>query len=119
MHPLFILALSECPIGSAFDWMLRAFGVAAIIWAFFNGIRSLIVKKPAAANPLPAPAPSPVRQQAAADTAQEIPPEIVAVIAGAVHYIMGRPQRIISLKKVDPSWEKSGRQSVLTSHKIR
>ena len=124
MHPLFILAQSECPSGSAIDWMLRAIGVAAIIWAFFNGIRSLFLKKPepapAAATPAPAPA-APVRQQApaAVDNAQEIPPEIVAVIASAVHFIMGHPLRIISLKRVDPSWEKSGRQSILTSHKIR
>jgi|GEM_PF-2268202 len=129
MSPLYFLALSECPSGSALDWMLRAIGVAAIIWAFFNGVRSLIVKKPTAANPAPAPAPLPaivpVPQQApsAADTtpeiSQDIPQEIVAVIASAVHYIIGHPHRIISLKRVDPSWEKSGRQSILTSHKIR
>ena len=49
-----------------------------------------------------------------------IPPEIVAVIAAAVATATGnQPVRIVSIKPMSTSWEKSGRQSVLTSHRIR
>lgn len=49
-----------------------------------------------------------------------IPPEIVAVIAAAVASINhGRKLHIISIKPMSTSWERAGRQSVLTSHRIR
>ncbi len=117
MHLLPFLAQSECSGGSALDWMLRAIGVAAIVWAFFNGLRSLLVKKTAAAAPTPVTVnPHPIP---AASIEQDIPPEIVVAIAAAVHFVSTRSHRIISMKRVDPAWEKSGRQSVLTSHRIR
>ncbi len=62
---------------------------------------------PAAARPVPAPADD------------EIAPEIVAIIAAAVAIATGRSGRIVAIKKVDMAWEKAGRQSVLSSHKIR
>lgn len=62
---------------------------------------------PAAARPAPAPA------------HDEIAPEIVAIIAAAVAIATGRSGRIVAIKKVDMAWEKAGRQSVLSSHKIR
>ena len=105
--------------GSPFDDMLRLIGVAAIVWAFFNGIRSLMSKsggagRPAEAPPVPVSSGSnEVRQDAG------IPPEIVAVIAAAVHAVTGSKRRIVSIQKIDTSWEKAGRQSVLTSHRIR
>lgn len=48
-----------------------------------------------------------------------IPLEIVAVIAAAVATMTGGSQRIISIKPMSTSWERAGRQSVLTSHRIR
>lgn len=52
--------------------------------------------------------------------AADIPPEIVAVIAAAVASITGnKPVHIISIKPMSTSWERAGRQSVLTSHRIR
>lgn len=49
-----------------------------------------------------------------------IAPEIVAVIAAAVATVSGnRPVRIVSIKPMSTSWERAGRQSVLTSHRIR
>jgi Na+-transporting methylmalonyl-CoA/oxaloacetate decarboxylase gamma subunit len=49
-----------------------------------------------------------------------MPPEIVAVIAAAVATTTGdQPVRIVSIKPMSTSWEKAGRQSVLTSHRIR
>lgn len=48
-----------------------------------------------------------------------ITPELVAIIAAAVASYTGGRQRVISIKPVSTSWEKAGRQSVLTSHRIR
>lgn len=48
-----------------------------------------------------------------------IPPEIVAVIAAAVSVTIGQKVRIVSIKPMSTQWERAGRQSVLTSHRIR
>ncbi len=53
-------------------------------------------------------------------SAAGIPPEIVAVIAAAVASMnQGRKLHIVSIKPMSTSWERAGRQSVLTSHRIR
>ena len=119
MHPLTILATSTSG-GSALDDMLRLIGMAAIVYAFFAGIKSLIRKPethPArqAATPT-APA---VVATAPAAAHEGISPEIIAVIAAAVATVTGKSHRIISIKPMSSSWERAGRQSVLTSHRIR
>lgn len=138
MHLLPILALSGNPGGSAFDEMLRLIGIAAIVFAFFKGIKSLITKpaSPVAAPqqqsaPVPAPvAAKPVEQAPVATKAQEpapapaaqddaIAPEIIAAIAAAVACFIGPSHRIVSIKRQSTTWERAGRQSVLTSHRIR
>lgn len=48
-----------------------------------------------------------------------IAPEIVAAIAAAVASVTGPQYRIIAIKPQSSSWERAGRQSVLTSHRIR
>jgi len=48
-----------------------------------------------------------------------IPPEVVAVIAAAVHTAVGKGHKIVAIKPQDSNWEKAGRQSVLGSHRIR
>jgi Na+-transporting methylmalonyl-CoA/oxaloacetate decarboxylase gamma subunit len=48
-----------------------------------------------------------------------VPPEIAAVIAAAVASMSGGSRRVISIKPMDLSWEKAGRQAVLYSHRIR
>jgi hypothetical protein len=48
-----------------------------------------------------------------------IAPEIIAAIAAAVATVTGKSHRIISIKPMSTSWEKAGRHSVLTSHRIR
>ena len=50
---------------------------------------------------------------------KSIAPEIVAIIAAAVATATGQAHRIISIKPMSTSWERAGRQSVLTSHRIR
>ncbi len=78
-----------------------------------------------ATTPQPAPPPPPAAVPAASAPAASapdpnvIPPEIVAVIAAAVAACAGRNIRIVSIKPTSSSWERAGRQSVLTSHRIR
>lgn len=107
-----MFALSAPASGSALDDMLRLIGIAAIVLAFFKGIKLLIAKpaeKPARGRPSPAP---PSRDG-------EVTPEIIVAIAAAISTVAGKSQRIISIKPMSTSWEKAGRQSVLSSHRIR
>jgi hypothetical protein len=112
---------------SAFDDMLRLIGVAAIIHVTFKGIRSLM-HQPSAAAPETESSPAPVQPIVAAAPAasvvshsheETISPEIVAVIAAAISSFTDSPHRIVSIRHQSSSWELAGRQSVLTSHKIR
>jgi hypothetical protein len=134
MNPCSILA-EIGPIGSTgFDDMLRLIGIAAIIVAVFRGIRSLMVKPAPPVSPAAAAPPQPVAAiqetppaaAAPAKTpppakpdADEIAPEIIAAIAAAVACYVNQSHRIISIKPQSTTWEKAGRQAVLTSHRIR
>ena len=137
MHLLTLLALTANPGGSALDDMLRAIGVAAIVWAFFKGLKSLVTK-PAAPTPTTTPAPAPVAVVAAPTPAplpvavaspvvnapptaqpEGLAPEIIALIAAAVTTVLGSAHRIVSIKSQSSHWEMAGRQSILTSHRIR
>lgn len=132
MHLLPLLAQATNPDGSALDWMLRAIGVAAIIWAFFKGLKSLVAKPTApppapvaavaAPTPAPLPAPvgaAPVTSAPLADQPEGLAPEVIALIAAAVTTVLGSAHRIVSIKSQSSHWEMAGRQSVLTSHRIR
>lgn len=107
--------------------MLMVMLTLAILWGLCASVAKLIhVLGPApvaAAAPVKAAA-APVKAAAAPIPAttprpEAIPPEIVAVIAAAVVTVTGPSRRIISIRSQSTSWEKSGRQSVLTSHRIR
>ena len=102
--------------------------VVMVTLAFLWGVCALtaaIIKSLQGAPKVPQipPAPARVPAQAAAAEATDssaITPEIVAVIAAAVATIAGKqPVRIVSIKPMSTSWERAGRQSVLTSHRIR
>jgi hypothetical protein len=115
--------LSLLGASSVFDEMLRLIGIAAIIHAFFKGVKSLMPTPAVATAPAPvvaAPPPAPVVQQAAPEAFDEaIPPEIVAIIAAAVASVTDSAHRIVSIKRQSSTWERAGRQSILTSHRIR
>lgn len=61
----------------------------------------------------------PPKNQSSPPGAEEIPPETIAIIAAAVTAFVGSAVQIISIKPMNPSWERAGRQSVFTSHRIR
>ena len=126
MHLLSILALAQNPGGSAFNEMLRLFGIAAVVFAFFKGLKLLITRPATPPHPAAAPVTAEMPQPAPV-AAAGIAPEILAVIAAAVATVTGpshrivaiTSHRIVTLKQQAPHWEKAGRQSVLTSHQIR
>jgi Na+-transporting methylmalonyl-CoA/oxaloacetate decarboxylase gamma subunit len=108
LHHMLALAGS-----SGFDDMLRLFGIAAILHVLFKGIQSLV------ARPAPSSPPAPKATSTPAEPDESISPEIIAVIAAAVACHTGQAQRVVSIKRQSSSWELVGRQSVLTSHRIR
>jgi hypothetical protein len=116
----------------------------AILWGITAAVAKIVTilhakqtaPVPAPAAVPPAAAPSPVASStpaadavpvaviaaavaAAYENEQIVPSEIAAVIAAAVACMSGGTRRIISIKPMDMSWEKAGRQSVLYSHRIR
>jgi Na+-transporting methylmalonyl-CoA/oxaloacetate decarboxylase gamma subunit len=99
--------------------MLMVMATLTILWGVCVVTAKLVQilipeNKPAApAAPSPA-APAPVEKNDPV-----IAPEIVAVIAAAVAACTGGKVRIVSIKPTSSSWERAGRQSVLTSHRIR
>ncbi|MEO5713349.1 MAG: hypothetical protein ABIT37_07655 [Luteolibacter sp.] len=109
-----VIALLEHLGSSAFDDMLRLIGIAAIISVVFKGIRSFANKQSAA----PA-VTSPPTATVKPNVPEEISPEIIAIIAVAISCFTSQPHRIVSIKRQSTSWEKAGRQSVLSSHRIR
>ncbi len=119
MHLLPSLILAQTSGGgSAFDEMLRLIGIAAIVFAFFKGIRLLLPKHPATPAAAQTAGP-PAGGAATAAPAEATSPELLAVIAAAVATTTTNRHRIISIKRHSSHWEKAGRQSVLTSHRIR
>ncbi|HEX5790275.1 MAG TPA: OadG family protein [Luteolibacter sp.] len=106
--------------------MLVVMVALAILWGICAATGWLTYRLMPAARPKSAdssPKPSqPAAEPQAKDIAEdpnEISPEILAVIAAAVATTVGKPHRIISIKPMSTSWERAGRQSVLTSHRIR
>jgi hypothetical protein len=104
--------------------MLMVMVTLAFLWGVCALTAVLVKALLPESKPVPqtaASAPTPVP---AATTAPEvvdigIAPEIVAAIAAAVASCTGPSHRIISIKPQSTTWERAGRQSILTSHRIR
>jgi hypothetical protein len=118
MHLLPIIALLETADISILDEMLRLIGIAAILFVLFKGIKSLITKPaaPAALDSSLTAAPGVSHSPAPAEV---ITSEVLAVIAAAVATVSDSSRRIVSIKSYNTQWEKAGRLSNLTSHRIR
>ncbi len=104
--------------------MLMVMVTLAVLWGVCALTASLVKlllpeAKPTARTTAAAPAPKPAAA-APEPAGSGIAPEIVAVIAAAVATVTrDQPVRIVSIKPMSTSWERAGRQSVLTSHRIR
>lgn len=131
MHPLqttLIHAFASCPLG--IGTMTLIVLVAALLLAahrlcgILAEINKTLAKPHSAAQ---AQITAPVEMKTAADAKAPAPPahtdgltpEIIAAISAAIITVVGKSHRIISIKPMSSSWERAGRQSVLTSHRIR
>jgi glutaconyl-CoA decarboxylase len=126
MHFIPILAVAEKASTSILDalphlaGMLMVMLTLAILWGVCAITAKLVqmFAPEAAAAPVARPAAKPAGAPQPTEPAG-VTPEIVAVIAAAVATVTGQSHRIISIKPMSTSWEKAGRHSVLTSHRIR
>lgn len=93
--------------------LLALMTVASVI------LRKLFPYQPPAPPAAAAPAPVPVRSAPKAGPVDAIEPEVLAAIAAAVATTLDGSHRVVSIRQKTGSWEKAGRQSVLSSHRIR
>jgi glutaconyl-CoA decarboxylase len=133
MHAILLLASTEDAAHSHsiidalphMAGMLMVMVTLAVLWGVCALTAKLVAtfipeKKTAPPAPAKAPPPPVATPAAAVATDSGIAPEIVAVIAAAVATVTrDQPVRIVSIKPMSTSWERAGRQSVLTSHRIR
>lgn len=103
--------------------MLMVLVTLTILWGVCATTAKLVQilipeSKPSVAN-VAAPAKPPATVKKPEPHADFIAPEVVAVIAAAVSATLGPKVHIISIKPSSTQWERAGRQSVLTSHRIR
>ncbi len=120
MHPLNLFAaVMATSVTSLFDTLVHWVGTGiigiSIIWSAYCLLTYLMKRL----SPVELPAITPARAAPSPVAPAAIPPQTVAVIAAAVHYMLGEKHKIISIKPQDSSWEKAGRQAVLSSHRIR
>lgn len=122
MNPLFLpIAAAEASAVHYLGGMLMVILTLTALLVLMT-LSSLILRKlfPYEAPPAPAPSALASTSQAAKDGNHEgIEPEVVAAIAAAVATTLGSNHRVVSIKQKAGSWEKAGRQSILSSHRIR
>lgn len=97
---------------------LVVFLTLAILWGVC-ALTAWLVKTLVPAAVLEPAAPAVARATEPVSAAGSVPPEIVAVIAAAIHTAVGKEHKIVAIKPQASSWEKAGRQSVLGSHRVR
>ncbi len=103
------------------DILLIVFLTVAVVWLLIDARRNLIatygggVAPAAVAAPVSAPATRPA-------PAGQPTPEILAVIAAAVHTALGRSARIVSIAADDDDaqiWAVEGRRAIYATRKVR
>ena len=107
--------------------LLIAFLAVGIVWLLIDARRNLIATYGGAVAPAPqsaAPA-SPARTPASAPAPAGQPsPEILAVIAAAVHTTLGRSAHIVSVSTDEDetdalTWAAEGRRAIYATRKVR
>jgi Na+-transporting methylmalonyl-CoA/oxaloacetate decarboxylase gamma subunit len=116
-----IFALVQKPATSVLDALPHLAGMLMVMVTLFVlwGVCALTGRLIQLVTPSPVASPVLAREKSLPVDPQEPPPEIFAVIAAAVTSFVGPSTRIISIRRQSTTWEKAGRQSVLTSHRIR
>lgn len=126
MHLVPFLVLAQKPATSVADALPHLTGIIMVLLTLTAlwGVCAITAKLIKLLIPAPAPLPAPPKPTAPAVAPvgmidEETPPEIIAAIAAAVACFTGPSHRIVSIRRQSTSWEKAGRQSVLSSHRIR
>ncbi|MFH1500175.1 MAG: OadG family transporter subunit [Verrucomicrobiota bacterium] len=118
-----LAALPEHPelsqtISFQLSGLVVVFLVLGSIWFLLEILGKIFVARAKAAAKPAAPAPAPVPAgPAAAD--DHIAPEIVALIAAAVHLTVGAGHRIVAIAPLNPHWALEGRRQIFASHRPR
>ncbi|HBR95017.1 MAG TPA: hypothetical protein DEA90_12725 [Opitutae bacterium] len=77
-------------------------------------------EKAAAGKPTAAGTPAAAASSAPAVDEETEDPAILAVIAAAVHTVMGdRAHRVVSVRSTGPGWAQEGRRQIFSSHRVR
>jgi Na+-transporting methylmalonyl-CoA/oxaloacetate decarboxylase gamma subunit len=99
------------------DVLLVAFLVVGIVWLLIDARRKLIAAYGDAA-PVAVPAPA---AAARAAVAGQPSPEVLAVIAAAVHTTFGSAANIVAISSSDESltWAAEGRRAIYATRKVR
>ncbi len=95
---------------------LAALWGVCVLSATLIVLSSTLAKTFASAPAAPAPAQAAPKPASVTD---DLSPELVAVISAAVAAVTDSAHRIVAIKPQSSTWSKAGRQSVLSSHKIR
>jgi len=133
--PPLLLALTEEELGHSHSFtdalphlggMLMVIVTLTVLWGLCSLTAKLVnlLTPSAVKHPMPATAKPPAPETTAspvvsASPATGLDPQLVAVIAAAVATCAGKNRRIISIQPQGTAWERAGRQSVLSSHRIR
>lgn len=94
--------------------LLALWGVTALVGRYF------IAKAPSPASVLPVPArvePAPVTP--ASTAADDIPEDIIAVIASAVTFMLDQRHQIVSVRAAPSRWGVQGKSDIHASHRLR
>jgi Na+-transporting methylmalonyl-CoA/oxaloacetate decarboxylase gamma subunit len=103
-----------------FAGMLMVMITLSILWGVCAATAKLVrILTGSAGSSVPPPAKPERCETRPEPRAEHIAPELVAVIAAAVSVTLGRKVHIVSIKPASTQWERAGRHSVLTSHRIR
>ncbi len=100
--------------------VLIVFLVVGVAWLLIDARRNLVAAYGGAEAPAPQPARAPV--VSFPSTADRPSPEVLAVIAAAVHATIGRTSRIVSISTDDDdaqSWAAEGRRAIYATRKVR
>lgn len=116
-----ILALVQKPAASVLDALPHLAGMLMVMVTLFVlwGVCAVTARLIQLVTPSSVASPVLTRELPIPADPQAPPPEIFAVIAAVVVSFTGPSTRIISIRRQSTTWEKVGRQSVLTSHRIR
>ncbi len=102
--------------------LLIVFLVAAVVWLLIDARRNLIATYGGAPLPVPVPSAPAASAPALATVTGHPAPEVLAVIAAAVHATLGRSAHIVAISSDDEdaqTWAAEGRRAIYATRKVR